>query len=97
MKSIIGYANYGVLAHEKQVLFTAMYPADTATVSDKIEIELPEGFDCGYNAMQEPVITAPNGLIYTANEILGSYADEPVMEWYDGQMDHRKACNYQYV
>lgn len=97
MTKFNGFANYGVLAHEKQVIFTALQPAGTATHSEKIEIELPEGFDCGYNAMQELVITAPNGQNYTANEILRSYGDNPVMVWYEGSKERRTKCKFKEI
>lgn len=42
MGKIKGYANYGVLAHEKQVIFTATSKHPHADVSEEVEMELPE-------------------------------------------------------
>lgn len=97
MRSFIGFANYGVLTQEKQVVFTAGNPADSAVTSDKVKIELPEGFGCGHNSIQELIITAPNGIDYTASEILWSYGDKPVMIWYEGNDERRAECNYQKI
>ena len=40
MGKIKGYANYGVLAHEKQVIFTATSKHPHADVSEEVEMEL---------------------------------------------------------
>lgn len=94
MTKFTGYANYGVLAHEKQTIFTAPNPHSQAVHSERAEIELPEGFKLSFNTMQEPIITAPNGIDYTANEILDSWGDKPVFVWYDGNKERRTECKY---
>lgn len=86
------FANYGVLAHEKKVLFTADLPSGKATYSEEVEIMLPEGFDISENASGEQLITVPDGIIYLANEILNGYEESPALSWYDaeGKLHHKK-------
>lgn len=89
METIKGYANYGVLSHEKQTIFTAGEKNTYAKVSEEIEITLPDGWTGSENQMGETLITSPNGEVYKANEILSSWGDNPVLSWYDGKTNHR--------
>ena len=41
--TIKGYANYGVLAHEKQIIFTAYNPDAHADYAEEVEYTIPEG------------------------------------------------------
>ena len=89
MKTIKGFANYGVLAHEKQTIFTIANKHPHATVSEEVEITLPEGWEIGKNSFGEILIDTPTGETYTAEEIISSWGDSPVLSWYDGQKNHR--------
>ena len=93
MTTLKAFANYGSLAHEKKVLFTVGNPSDTATHSEVVEINLPEGFEIDENAAGEQLITTPDGQVFLASEILTSYADSPAIGWYDncGNL-HREKC-----
>lgn len=91
---IKGYANYGVLQHEKQTIFTCSNPHPHADVSEEVEISLPEGFLTSEDEHGSVLIAIPDGDTYTVNEILKSWGDYPVMEWYDGQHTHRVKCNF---
>ena len=89
MKEIRAYRNYGVLAHEGQVIYTAT-AADTAKVSEETTLVLPEGWDAWDNEAGEQVIERlETGERYMVREILGSWGDKPVLMWYDGQHTHR--------
>lgn len=92
-----GYANYGLLAHEYQTIFTADSPIADAVVSDELEITLPEGFGQYKNCRDHTVITTPDGESYLAKDILSSYGNQPVLSWRDGQKGHRVTCDYKEV
>ena len=94
MTKFIGYANYGVLAHEKQIIFTADQPHSQAAASEEVKIKLPEWFSCLRSADQGLIITVPNGWKYTADEILQSRNDKPVLVWYDGDKECTVECKY---
>jgi hypothetical protein len=97
MNTIKGFANYGVLAHEYQVKFTAEGPHYHATASEEVEITLPEGFTAHTNDFGATLIEIPDGTTYTVDEILSSFGDVPVMAWYDGQKNHRVKCEFKEV
>ena len=88
METFIGYANYGVLSHEKQIIFTTDRPHAQAKVSEEIEISLPDGWTTSENKMGGLMICGSAG-DYMADEILSSWGDNPVLSWYDGKNSHR--------
>lgn len=94
---IKGYANYGVLNHEKQTIFTYSNPHPHADVAEEVVITLPEGFVTSEDGLGSVFIAIPDGNTYTVSEILRSWGDHPVMEWYDGQNTHRVKCGFEVV
>ena len=70
MKKFTGYINYGVLSAEKRQVWTANAPHATATCSDKVEIEVPEGWDMFETNGGEVMFTSPWGWDYLPDEIL---------------------------
>lgn len=60
MTKINGYANYGVLAHEKQIRFTISAPHPHATVSDRVEITIPDGWEVAENNFGDVLIISPD-------------------------------------
>lgn len=64
------YCNHGVLTAEKRNVYTYGAPHDTATCSDKITVEIPEGWEPFENAMGKLMIMAPWGWDYEINEVL---------------------------
>ena len=88
MTTIKGFANYGVFAHEKQTIFTISGKHPHATVSEEIEITLPDKWEISKNEFEELLIDTPDGKTYMADEIISSWGDEPVLSWYDGE-NHR--------
>lgn len=89
MTTIKGYANYGVLAHEKRTIFTVSTPDATATVNEEIEITLPDGWEASENNFGETLINTPEGETYIASDIISSWGDNPALSWYDGSNSHR--------
>lgn len=70
-----GFINYGCLAAEKRQVWTAGNPQPTATVSDAVEYTVPDGWELGWNEIDDPIITAPWGWDYSPNELLGGNED----------------------
>lgn len=70
-----GYVNYGCLSAEKRKVWTAQLPASTATASEAVEYTVPDGWDMGYNEMGGVVLTAPWGVNYRPDELLGGNED----------------------
>lgn len=97
MKTISAYANYGVLAHEKQIIFTVSAPHPHADVSDRIIVTIPDGWGVADNDMWGKLIITPKGATYTADEIISSYGDNPVLSWYDGAHSHRVTLDWENV
>lgn len=97
MSILKAYANYGVLGHEKKVVYTAGEPVGTATHSEQISIILPEEFKVDENAAGELLVIVPDGHVFLASEVLGAYTDTPVIAWYDAeQRMHREKCRIAY-
>lgn len=93
MATLKAYANYGTLAREKKTLYTVSNPSETATYSEEVEITLPEGFEVDENASGEQLVTTPDGNVFLASEVLGSYAGVPSITWYDSEQKlHREKC-----
>ena len=88
MTTISGYANYGGLAHEKQTIFTITNEHAYASVSEKVEITLPENWNVHENNFGF-LIESPEGNLYKADEIISSWDDNPVLSWYDGDKTNR--------
>lgn len=85
MKTIKGFANYGVLAHEKETIFTISGKAETAAVSEKIEITIPSEYKIAESAYGDILIDIPGAGAYPAQKVISSKKSEPVLRWYDGK------------
>ncbi len=59
-----------------------------SAVSEEVEIALPDGWETSINEFKELLIDTPEGQTYRADEIVASWGNEPVLNWYDGS-DHR--------
>lgn len=93
MTTIKGFVNYGITAHEYKNIFTASAPHAYATYSEPVEITLPDGWPASENKMGTVLIDTPDGITYTASEIIQSQNDKPVLRWFDGQY-HTIALDY---
>ena len=95
MRVFTGYRNYGCLGSEKREKYTEGIPSSTASCSDKIKMEVPEG--CGwelYETVSGSVgVITPWGQNYLVYEVLvgNKY---PYFEAYDNEMKlHRVRLN----
>lgn len=69
------YANYGLLAHEKQVIFSA---APLCDIADALRVVVPN--ISGVNAIGDPIITI-DGTDYLLGELLTSINGKPALRW----------------
>lgn len=82
MNKIKIYANYGMLAHEKEI----MYDSNSADISDYIEITLPNGFSSFYNDFGHVMLQAPTNLggeTYSVSEIVTDIYGNPHLQLFD--------------
>lgn len=80
------YANYGLLGHEKEVVYKT---APTA-INDAIEVDIPGAFE----TVSGDIGVTLDGRDYLLDQVLananikglaGKVEDRPVLRWYDGQ------------
>lgn len=69
------YANYGLLAHEKRVIFSV---APLCDIADALRVVVPNVSDV--NAIGDPIITL-DGTDYLLGELLTSVNDKPALRW----------------
>ena len=79
------YKSYGVLAHEKQPVYTFDRPA--SEIYDEISALVPDGWRTAENAYGETIVESPHGITYLGNEILTTWGDAPAFRWHDGRTD----------
>ena len=85
------YANFGVLAHEYQIIYTATAPHCHAKASEQIVVEIPEEYSPYETVTGEPALSIPGmRWNYLLSEVLGSMDRLPAITWFDGQHTHRK-------
>lgn len=85
MQTIEIYKSYGVLAHEKQPVYTFERPA--SEIYDPVEVDLPDGWIIAENTYGETIVESPHGVTYLGREILGNWGDAPAFRWHDGHTD----------
>lgn len=88
MKTTI-YANYGVLAHEKQTIYTTT-PTDEAVYSEPITVDIPESFEPWKDRFDRVLVTI-NGKPCYLYEVLYHRNDKPCINWFDGAHLHYTA------
>ena len=69
-KTIEIYKNYGCLTAEKRSLYTYGVPHPTAVCSDKMTVEIPDGWTLCETVSGGMIVTAPWGWDYQINEVL---------------------------
>lgn len=72
--SIEIYKNYGCLTAEKRSLYTYGAPHATAVCSDKMTVEIPDGWTLSETVSGGMIATAPWGWDYQINEVLAGDA-----------------------
>lgn len=77
------YANYGVLAHEKETVYT-IAPHECATASEPVTVTIPDSLTPRENEAGEIIVTL-DGMAYLLSEVLTNAGDRPVLRWYDGR------------
>lgn len=77
------YANYGVLAHEKETVYTTV-PHEHATLSEPVLIDLPASVNPRENAAGE-ILVDLNGMPYLLSEVLGGRKGDVALKWFDGK------------
>lgn len=70
MAEIEIYKNYGVLTKEKRSVYTYGNKHPHAICSDKIVVEIPEGWKLCENVMGQKIVEAPWGWAYDVNDVL---------------------------
>ena len=77
------YKNYGVLAHEKELIYTYFMPA--SEVHDRVIVDIPQVV--GMNSYDEPMVSL-DGSNYHLQDVLTTVNDAPALRWYDGRAYH---------
>lgn len=77
------YANYGVLAHEKETVYTTA-PHEHATLSEPVTVTIPDSLNPCTNEAGEILVTL-DGTVYRLFEVLANAGDKPVIRWFDGR------------
>lgn len=74
METLEIYENYGVLGAEKRSVYTYGSEHVHATCSEKITVEIPEGWELWRDRMGREKVTAPWGWGYDIDEVLSGNA-----------------------
>lgn len=74
------YANYGVLSHEKETVYT--YSSKQSEFCDEMYIEIPEGFKV-YNHEDgiDIILSTDEGYDYAVDELLKNVGDSPTFAY----------------
>ena len=80
------YASYGVLAHEKQPVYTDGLPV--SDIYDIVTVDLPALVSIHHNAAGETLVDI-DGQVYLFDDILSTDdQDQPILTWFDGIKTH---------
>jgi hypothetical protein len=80
------YANYGTLAHEKEVV----YGTKPSEIYDELTVDIPDAFE----TVDGSIAVELSGMTYMLSEALcnantrgeaGKKDNQPVLRWYDGK------------
>lgn len=74
------YKNYGVLAHEKEAIYTYLKPA--SDVYDRVTVDVPQ--IVGVSGYGEHLVLL-GGEVYPLTDVLTTVNDAPALRWYDGR------------
>lgn len=77
------YKNYGLLAHEKEPVYT--YFIHVSAAHDLVTVDIPQ--ISGVNEYDEPLVSL-DGRDYPLYDVLATVDDAPALRWYDGQTYH---------
>lgn len=80
------YASYGVLAREKQPVYTDGLPM--SDIYDLVTVDLPAGVSIHHNAAGETLVDIDDQ-VYLLRDILSTNdQDQPILTWFDGIKTH---------
>lgn len=82
------YKSYGVLAHEKEPVYTYGNPA--SEIYDVASVEIPEAFKPreAVHIASDTILVHVGGYDYLINEVLTNAGDAPALRWSDGDKTH---------
>lgn len=75
--------NYGVLAHEKQWIYTCTTSHPQGKAYDTVTVEIPERLQ-PYETVTGAIAVTLDGAPYLLSDVLTSRNDKPCIRWYDG-------------
>ncbi|MCI9640436.1 hypothetical protein ACDL92_11865 [Ihubacter sp. mB4P-1] len=76
------YANYGILGHEKEILWSVDYPMEE--IYDEYTAKIPEGFEAYEGAWGNLCVKTPEGEEFSLRDILAITTEEnPLISYYD--------------
>ena len=78
------YTNYGLLAHEKQTVYTL---AQATNICDTVRVIIPNV--SGANVVDEPILNL-DGQDYLLSEVLTSVNDKPALRWVANGSHHTR-------
>lgn len=91
METMEIFKNYGVLGAEKRNIYTYGGEHAHAVCSDKITVEIPEGWELWEDRMGREKVTAPWGWDYEINDVLaGNERPEFLAHDKDMELHHYK-------
>ena len=93
-RTFIGYANYGVLAHESQTIYTAGNPEATATFAEEVVFVVPEKWETAENEAGELLLSPDGETYYMPYQILSQHGGKPCFRWFDGIQKHWIVLKY---
>ena len=82
------YKNYGMLAHDKEPVYTYFIPV--AAAYDLVTVDIPQV--SGMNEYDEPLVSL-GGRDYPLCDVLSTVDDALVLRWYDGHTYHTIPLN----
>lgn len=88
MKIIKAIANYGVLAHENETVYTLYGSHQYSDVSEEVEVCIPEEFVVFKNDLGQYLVDVPTGEKFLLQEVLGCKNGNPAICWYSGIKYH---------
>lgn len=72
------YANYGILSHENEPLYTVQ-PVESAALSEQVNVLFPDGYEAFKNHAEETMLRYPDGNVYALADVLTNDGDAPAL------------------
>lgn len=75
MRKITIYANYGILGHEKEVLYSVQ-PDPDATISERRTYAYPPDLKIYLNKFEVEIVESPDGEVWSLRDVLGTDSND---------------------